>query len=166
MANVFNIAKLQIANGTVVLDTDQIDCLLLTTMNPDPMDTTGYDHDNVSAVLGEASFVEASDASYTNTTGGRRSVTIAAFTEDSTNDTAQIKFTQDGNGGVATWESIDNDVVKAIMFYFQSTALGTANDATAVPLCVCDLDADVTCNGGDLTITFPSDTFMLFDNSE
>jgi hypothetical protein len=169
MANVFNIAKNHIANQTKDIgSTDVIDCALIETVDAGwpILDTSAMDAATVSAFFGDPGFAEANDASYTNTTAGRRAVTIAAFSQNDTNDTMEIKFTQDGQGGVATWESIDNDRIRGILFYWRATALGSTNDATAVPFCVCDLDSDVTCNGGDLTITFPSNIFMLMDNSE
>jgi hypothetical protein len=120
----------------------------------------------VTAFFGDPGFAEANDASYTATTNGRRAVTLAPHNQNDSNNTAEIKFAVDGQGGVSTWNSIDNDVIKGVLFYWRDTALGSGNDGAAVPICVCDLDADVTCNGGNLTITFPSNIFMVLDNSE
>lgn len=164
MANVFNIAKLGIAQGTIDMDTDQFDCLLLTTSPATTMDTAAYDHDTVSAVLGDVDFVEASDATYTTTTNGRRAITIATATEDSGNDEVDVKFTQDGNGGIATWTSVNNETYTGLLIYKRSTALGSANDATATPICFCDLTSNVVANGGDVTITFTNDSFMTLGN--
>jgi hypothetical protein len=164
MANVFNIAKLGIAGGEIDLGADQFDCLLLVSTEITTLSTAQYDYDTVSAVLGDAGITEASDASYTTTTNGRRAITIEVETEDSANDEVDVNFTADGNGGIATWTSVDNETYTGMIIYKRSTALGSANDATAIPLCLCDLTSDVVTNGGDVTITFAGDTFMTISN--
>lgn len=163
MANVFNIAKLGIANGTIDMGADQFDCLLLTTA-PASLDTTLYDYDTVAAFLGDGGIVEASDASYEATTQGRRAITIVAATEDSGSDDIDVNFTPDGQGGIATWLSVDVETYKALVIYKRSVALGSDNDAAAIPICFCDLTSDVVTNGGDVTITFTDDIFMNLGN--
>jgi len=164
MANVFNIAKLQIANGSMDLDTDQFDCLLFTASPAATLTSAHYDLDDVAAVKADAAFTEASHSSYTTTTNGRRAVSSLTATENTGSDIIEVTFTADGNGGIATWTSVSNETYTGLLVYKRSSALGSANDATAVPLCFCDLTSDVVTNGGDVTITFASDILLTLGN--
>jgi hypothetical protein len=164
MANVFNIAKLQIMDGSIDLETDNIDCLLFTTSPTPPLSDAQYDLTSVADVKADAGFTEASDGTYATTTNGRRNVNVTTSTQNDTTNISEAKFTQDVNNGIATWEAVDNETYTGMLIYKRAVALGSGNDATTVAICFCDLTSDVTANGGDVTITFAGDIFMTFGN--
>ena len=164
MANVFNVAKLGIANGTIDLDTDTFDMLLLTTSPAATLTGAQYDLTTVTGVLGDAGFVEAADSSYTTTTNGRRNVVVTTATQNDTSDEAEAKYTPDGSGGAATWTSLDNDLITGCLVYKRDTALGSANDGAAIPVAFCDLTSNVQANGGDVTIDFTGDIWLTLGN--
>jgi hypothetical protein len=164
MANVFNIAKLQIMDGTIDLETDNIDCLLLTLGPASPLSDGQYDLTSVADVVADAGFTEASDATYETTTNGRRNVVVTTSTKNDTTNISEAKFTADGNGGIATWEAVDNETYQGLLIYKRAVALGSANDATTVAIAYCELSSDVTANGGDVTITFSDNIFLTFGN--
>ncbi len=164
MANVFNFAKQEINNGDILLDADNIDCLLLETAPAAPLTDAYYDFTSVFAVLSDAAFAEADHASYATTTNGRRNVNVIAGTKNDTSNISEVKFTADASGGIATWLAVDVDVYKALLIYKRFGSLGSGGDTGAIPIAFCELTSDVTANGGDVTITFSGNIWMTFGN--
>ena len=135
---VYNVAKAQLMNGSLDLDTDDIRSLLLTgavTIDPD--------HATVSAVVGANT--EASDASY-----ARVALTAEAVTQDDVNDRADFDA-DDINYG-----SLDNETPTAILIYKHVT-----NDADSIPISIHDTNFGAAANGAGYTVTTANDILRL-----
>ena len=145
MANVFNEAKLQILQTATRLDMD-VDVLriMLFTTSPASLSSTLKNLTDVAAVLLDAAFVEAADASYTGQGAtGRLTLTVSAVTKDDTADQAEFDATD------PTWTALDNDLLTGAMIFKFVTS-----DALSTPIAFYDFASDLQTNGGDVTVEF------------
>jgi hypothetical protein len=144
MANVFNEAKLQLLLTTLNLDTDVLRMMLFTT-SPASLTTTLKNLTDVAAVLSDAAFVEAADASYTGQgANGRLTMNpIGAPTRDDANDWAQI------DSADPLWTALDNMTLTGALVYKFVT-----DDAGSTPIAFYDFASDLVTNGGDVTVEF------------
>lgn len=133
MANVvYNVAKQQLMNGTLDLDTNDIRVLLLTA-NGD----INIDDDTVDAVLARASTTEAAATGY-----ARQAIGSEAVTVDDTNDRAVFDGADIVFSGVATGETIVGLIV-----YKHVT-----NDTDSIPIAHLDVTPNLPTNGSDITV--------------
>jgi hypothetical protein len=143
MANVFNEAKLALLDATLDMDTDVMRIMLFTT-SPASLTTVFKNFTDVTAVLGDAAFVEAADGSYTGQgASGRLTLTVTAATRDDTNDQAE----QDATDPV--WTALDNDLLTGAMIFKFVT-----DDDGSTPVAFYDFSSDLQTNGGDVTVEF------------
>ncbi len=143
MANVFNEPKLQLLLTTLNMDTDALRIMLFTT-SPASLTTALKNLADVAAVLGDAAFVEAADASYTsNPNSGRLDLTVSAPTKDDAADQAEFDATD------PTWTALDNDLLTGAMIFKFVTS-----DALSTPIAFYDFASDLQANGGDVTVEF------------
>ena len=143
MANVFNEPKLQLLLTTLNMDTDALRIMLFTT-SPASLTSLLKNLADVAAVLGDAAFVEAADASYTpNANSGRLDLTVTAPTKDDAADQAEFDATD------PTWTALDNDLLTGAMIFKFVTS-----DALSTPIAFYDFATDLQTNGGDVTVEF------------
>lgn len=135
---VYNVAKTNLMNGTLDLDTHDIRCALLVgavTINPD--------HATVQAVI--AANTEASDASY-----ARVALTTEAVTQDDVNDRA------DFDADDISFGALDNETpTAALIFRF------VTNDTDSIPISIHDTNFGAAANGAGYTVTTPNDILRL-----
>jgi hypothetical protein len=149
MANVFNIAKKALLDASLNMDTDVLRILLFTT-SPASLTTALKNLTTVQAVLADAAFVEAADASYTGQgASGRLTLTVSAATQDDTNDWAEIDATD------PVWTALDSMTLTGAMIFKFVT-----DDAGSTPIAFYDFSSDLVCNGGNVTVQFGSDGFF------
>jgi hypothetical protein len=149
MANVFNEAKKALLDASLDMDTDTMRILLFTT-SPASLSSTLKNLTTVAAVLGDAAFVEAADASYTGQgANGRLTLTVSAATRDDTNDWAEIDATD------PVWTSLSSMTLTGCMVFKFVT-----DDAGSTPVAFYDFSSDLVCNGGNVTVQFGSDGFF------
>lgn len=134
----YNVAKTQLMNGSLDLDTDDIRALLLTGAV-----TIDADHATVAAVL--AANTEASDASY-----GRVALTTEAVTQDDTNDRA------DFDADDISFGALDNETPTACLIFKQVTT-----DSDSIPISIHDTNFGSAANGAGYTVTTPNDILRL-----
>ncbi len=135
---VYNVAKTQLMNGSLDLDTDDIRSLLFTgavSINPD--------HATVQAVV--AANTEASDASY-----GRVALTTETVTQDDTNDRA------DFDAADISFGSLDNETPTACLIFKFVT-----NDTDSIPISIHDTNFGSAANGAGYTVTTANDILRL-----
>ncbi len=143
MANVFNEPKLQLLLTTLNMDTDVLRILLFTT-SPASLTTALKNLADVAAVLGDAAFAEAADASYTGQgSSGRLTLTVTAPTKDDAADQAEFDATD------PTWTALDNMTLTGAMIFKFVTS-----DALSTPIAFYDFASDLVTNGGDVTVEF------------
>ena len=143
MANVFNEPKLQLLFTTLNMDTDALRIMLFTT-SPASLTSLLKNLADVAAVLGDAAFVEAADASYTsNPNSGRLDLTVSAPTKDDAADQAEFDATD------PTWTALDNMTLTGAMIFKFVTS-----DALSTPIAFYDFATDLVTNGGDVTVEF------------
>lgn len=143
MANVFNEAKLQLLQATLDMDTDAMRIMLFTT-SPASLTTALKNLTDVAAVLLDAAFVEAADASYTGQgASGRLTLTVSAPTRDDAADQAEVDATD------ATWTALDSMTLTGAMIFKFVTS-----DALSTPIGFYDFATDLVTNGGDVTVEF------------
>lgn len=149
MANVFNEAKLQLLESSLDMDTDVLRIMLFTT-SPASLDTTLKNLTDVTAVLGDAAFVEAADASYTGQGAtGRLTLSVSAPARDDASDTTEVDATD------PTWTALDNDTLTGAMIFKFVT-----DDDGSTPIAFYDFASDLVTNGGDVTVEFNADGFF------
>lgn len=135
---VYNVAKTNLMNGTLDLDTHDIRCALLVgavTIDPD--------HATVQAVI--AANTEASDASY-----ARVALTTEAVTQDDVNDRA------DFDADDISFGALDNTTPTAALIYRHVT-----NDTDSIPISIHDTNFGAAANGAGYTVTTPNDILRL-----
>lgn len=149
MANgVYNLAKTQIANGTIDLDTDTTKLMLVDTYTFNP------DHDYIdNAGAGDPIDQEISVTGYTGGFGGAGRRTIAlTVAQDNTNDRATIDGPDD------TWTSLGaGATITGVILIKEVT-----NDTASPVICHMDLTPNITTNGGDVTVSFDAVGLMTF----
>lgn len=144
-SEVFNIAKKDLMDGTIDLDTDTIKCLLV-------MSNALYDIDD--DTLDDITTLDEFDgANYTGGHGGagRKTLTVTVAVDD-TNNRGEVTI----SGNATTWTALGagtRDIAGAIIFE------EGAGESTSVPVCFVDF-TDVTANGGDFTINWSSEGFL------
>ncbi len=143
MANVFNEPKLQLLLTTLDMDTDVLRIMLFTT-SPASLTTALKNLADVAAVLLDAAFVEAADASYTGQGAtGRLTLTVTTPTKDDTQDQAEFDATD------PTWTALDSMTLTGAMIFKFVTS-----DALSTPIAFYDFASDLVTNGGDVTVQF------------
>lgn len=149
MANgVYNIAKLQVANGTLDLDTDTTKLVLVDTYTFNP------DQNNIDD--GGASDVVDTEISVTGYTGGfngagRKTIALSV-TQNDTADRAEI------DGADDTWTALGaGATITGVVLVKEVT-----NDADSINICHMDLTPNITTNGGDVTVAFDAIGLMTF----
>lgn len=143
MANVFNETKLQLLLATLNMDTDVIRIMLFTT-SPASLTSALKNLSDVAAVLGDAAFVEAADASYTGQgASGRLTLAVTAPTRDDANDQAEFDAPD------PTWTALNNMTLTGAMIFKFVTS-----DLLSTPIAFYDFATDLVTNGGDVTIEF------------
>jgi hypothetical protein len=149
MSNVFNVAKLHLLQSSLDMDTDVMRICLFTT-SPASLSTTLKNLTTVAAVIADAAFVEAADASYTGQgANGRLTLTVSAATQDDTNDWAEIDATD------PVWTSLSSMTLTGCMIFKFVT-----DDSGSTPVGFYDFSSDLVCNGGNVTVQFGTDGFF------
>jgi hypothetical protein len=117
---------------------------MLFTTSPASLDTTLKNLVDVTAVLGDAAFVEAADASYTGQgSSGRLTLTTTPATKDDTADQAEIDATD------STWTALDSMTLTGAMIFKFVT-----DDDGSTPIGFYDFSSDLVTNGGDVTVEY------------
>jgi hypothetical protein len=146
MANVFyNIAKDQCFDGGIVVLSDTIKALLVTSGY-----TANADHDFVDA--GGANDVVDHEVSGTGYAAGyagagRKTLGSKTMTEDDTNDRG--KFT----AANLAWTAINGFTAAAVVLFKN----GSSDDTTSKLICYIDGGFPVTANGGDVNVNWHAD---------
>jgi len=143
MANIFNTMKAGLFN-TIDTDVDTLDILLLTTC-PASLTAALRDLATVTAVLADAAFVEATDASYTaNGTTGRVALGAATVSRDDANDRGEADFPD------ITYTALDSFTIAGAVVYKRVGASGPSGDGTHLPLGLYVFTK--VCNGGNIVL--------------
>lgn len=143
MANVFNEPKLQLLDAALDMEADVLRIMLFTT-SPASLTTTLKNLVDVAAVLLDAAFVEAADASYTGQgSSGRLTLTVSTPTKDDTQDQGEVDATD------PTWTALDSMTLTGAMIFKFITS-----DALSTPIAFYDFASDLVTNGGDVTVQF------------
>ncbi len=143
MANVFNEPKLQLLDAALDMEADVLRIMLFTT-SPGSLTTTLKNLVDVAAVLLDAAFVEAADASYTGQgSSGRLTLTVSTPTKDDTQDQGEVDATD------PTWTALDSMTLTGAMIFKFITS-----DALSTPIAFYDFASDLVTNGGDVTVQF------------
>lgn len=154
MANVFNIAKQKLLDGTIDLTNDTIRvCLLTVSPNADLSDTQ-LELADLAAVLADAAFDEATDATYTGQgdDNGRRNLASKSFSIDTTANRGEFTAAN------VTWTALNNFTIQGALIYKFVT-----NDAGSTPIAYFNINGStgVVCNGGDIILTWDAAAGIL-----
>lgn len=149
MANFgFNIAKSQLMQGLLDLDTDVLRMLLLNTYST--ADATLADYDDLAAFLGDVGIVEADPLNYARVT-----ITTPVISTDDPNDRGELDFDNvvfanlgDGSGVDATGQ--DNTILAAVMY--KQVGGSDATPATDIPIALYDI-ANTQTDGTNFTLS-------------
>jgi len=137
---VYNLAKKQLLDGSLDLDTDDIRVMLV-----DSGYTANKDHDYVDGGGADDPVDhELSGTGYTGGYGGsgRKALASRAVTEDDTNDAGKF------DAADVTWSAINAGTAACAIVIKK----GTADDTTAVLIAHYDTGFPVVTNGGDVTL--------------
>lgn len=147
---VYNIAKKEIMDGTLNLNTDTLKIMLINATY-----TPNADHTLVDA--GGASDVLDAEINATNYAGGwggagRKTLTTKTFQQDDVNDRGELHA--DNVSWTALGGAANDTIVAAVL-----VKEGGANDTTSRLIAYIDL-ADTTTNGGDFTIQWNAEGLL------
>ena len=149
MANVFNVAKRGIIDGTIDIQADTLRVLLYTTSPNADLTDAQLDLTTVANVEADAAFAEATHASYTGQgASGRLTLGARTASTDNTNNRSE----QDAAD--LTWTALNSfTITGALLFKF------VTNDSDSIPIAYYNL-ADTTCNGGDIILQWNVEGFL------
>jgi len=154
MANVFNVAKRGMIDGTIDMDTNTFEVLLFTTSPAADLSDAQLDLTTVAGVEADAAFAEATHASYTaNGTSGRITLGAVTASTDNPNNRAEV------DAADITYTALNSFTITGVLMYKRVGTAGPAGDATHIPVAYYNV-ADTVCNGGDVIIQWNAEGFL------
>jgi hypothetical protein len=152
MANVYNVAKAGLADGTIdwVVDTIKIALLDAATYTYNP------DHDVMTTVVAAGAEIVATNYTGGHAGAGRKTIGTKSVNPDDTNDRATLV------GTIPTWTALGgatNDTVGAAVIFQE-----LASDAASIPIAYFDISPDVPTNGSDFSLSATSNILITLDD--